>query len=95
LKKIMLSVAMLAMVLAAAAPALGQEIGGNQGPVGGDDAVQAGDNFQYAAVCQNIIGWFQTSASMRSPVLQLLRLAVPAALQLLQVGRSRPRVALR
>ncbi len=52
----MLLVAMLAMVLAAAAPALGQQIGGDQGPVGGEDAVQAGDNVQYAAVCQNILG---------------------------------------
>ena len=58
----MLLAAMLAMVLAAAAPALGQQIGGDQGPVAGDDAVQAGDNVQYAAVCQNIIGWFQASA---------------------------------
>jgi hypothetical protein len=54
--------AMLAMVLAAAAPALGQQIGGDQGPVGGEDAVQAGDNVQYAAVCQNIIGAFEASA---------------------------------
>src|SRR3712207_4388538 len=54
----MLSVAMLAMVLAAVAPALGQQIGGDQGPVGGDDAVQAGDNVQYAAVCQNILADF-------------------------------------
>jgi hypothetical protein len=52
----MLLAAMLAMVVAAAAPALAQQIGGDQGPVGGDDAVQAGDNVQYAAVCQNIIG---------------------------------------
>jgi hypothetical protein len=52
----MLLAAMLAMVLAAAAPALGQQIGGDQGPVGGEDAVQAGDNVQYAAVCQSIIG---------------------------------------
>jgi LPXTG-motif cell wall-anchored protein len=58
----MLLAAMLAMVLAAAAPALGQQIGGDQGPVAGDDAVQAGDNVQYAAVCQNIIGSFQASA---------------------------------
>jgi hypothetical protein len=56
LKKVMLLAAMLAMVVAAAAPALAQQIGGDQGPVGGDDAVQAGDNVQYAAVCQNIIG---------------------------------------
>ena len=60
--KVMLMAAMLAMVLAAAAPALGQQIGGDQGPVGGEDAVQAGDNVQYAAVCQNIIGAFEASA---------------------------------
>ncbi len=56
----MLLAAMLAMVLAAAAPALAQQIGGNQGPVAGDDAVQAGDNVQYSAVCQNIIGSFDS-----------------------------------
>jgi hypothetical protein len=59
----MLLAAMLAMVLAAAAPALGQQIGGDQGPVGGEDAVQAGDNIQYAAVCQNIIGAFEAEAN--------------------------------
>src|ERR671917_44290 len=58
----MLLAAMLAMVLAAAAPALGQQIGGDQGPVGGDDAVQAGDNVQYAAVCQSIIGSLEAEA---------------------------------
>jgi hypothetical protein len=60
LKKVMLLAAMLAMVLAAAAPALAQQIGGDQGPVAGDDAVQAGDNVQYSAVCQNIIGSFDS-----------------------------------
>src|SRR3712207_4628950 len=64
----MLLAAMLAMVLAAAAPALGQQIGGDQGPVGGDDAVQAGDNVQYAAVCQSIIGDFQASAGQGASV---------------------------
>jgi hypothetical protein len=59
----MLLAAMVAMVLAAAAPALAQQIGGDQGPVGGEDAVQAGDNVQYAAVCQNIIGAFDASAA--------------------------------
>jgi hypothetical protein len=58
----MLLAAMLAMVLAAAAPALAQQIGGDQGPVAGDDAVQAGDNVQYSAVCQNIIGSFEANA---------------------------------
>jgi hypothetical protein len=62
LRKVMLLAAMLAMVLAAAAPALGQQIGGNQGPMGGEDAVQAGDNVQFAAVCQNILGAFEASA---------------------------------
>jgi LPXTG-motif cell wall-anchored protein len=63
LRKVMLLAAMVAMVLAAAAPALAQQIGGDQGPVGGEDAVQAGDNVQYAAVCQNIIGAFDASAA--------------------------------
>jgi hypothetical protein len=58
----MLLAAMVAMVLAAAAPALGQQIGGDQGPVGGEDAVQAGDNIQYAAVCQNILGALASEA---------------------------------
>jgi hypothetical protein len=62
LRKVMLLAAMLAMVLVSAAPALGQQIGGDQGPVGGEHAVQAGDNVQYAAVCQNIIGAFEASA---------------------------------
>jgi hypothetical protein len=66
MRKVMLLAAMLAMVLAAAAPAFAQQIGGDQGPVGGDDAVQAGDNVQYAAVCQNIIGWFQASAAQNA-----------------------------
>src|SRR3712207_2877634 len=61
LKKVMLLAAMLAMVLAAAVPALAQ-IGGGQGPVAGDDAVQAGDNVQFSAVCQNIIGSFDADA---------------------------------
>ena len=55
--------AMLAMVLAAAAPALGQQIGGDQGPVGGEHAVQAGDNVQYAAVCQDLIGALEAEAA--------------------------------
>ncbi len=61
MRKVMLLAAMLAMVLAAAAPALAQQIGGDQGPVAGDDAVQAGDNVQYAAVCQNILGAFDAA----------------------------------
>jgi hypothetical protein len=63
MRKVMLLAAMLAMVLAAAAPALAQQIGGDQGPVAGDDAVQAGDNIQYAAVCQNILGALEAEAN--------------------------------
>jgi len=55
MRKLMILAAMLAMMLVSAAPALGQQIGGDQGPMAGDDAVQAGDNTQYAAVSQNII----------------------------------------
>jgi hypothetical protein len=56
----MLMAAMLAMVLAAAAPALGQ---GNVGDVNeGDDQFNVGDETVYTAVCQNIVGWFQASA---------------------------------
>src|SRR5918997_5443937 len=47
LKKVMLLAAMLAMVLAAAAPALGQAV-----------AIDEGDDVEYNAVCQNIIGGF-------------------------------------
>src|ERR671914_188321 len=47
LKKIMLLAAMLAMVLAAAAPAFGQAV-----------AIDEGDDVEYNAVCQNIIGAF-------------------------------------
>jgi hypothetical protein len=50
------------LTLLLAAAAFAQQIGGDQGPVGGEDAVQAGDNVQYAAVCQNIIGAFEASA---------------------------------
>jgi hypothetical protein len=56
----MLLAAMLAMVLAAAAPALGQ---GDVGDVNlGDDQFNVGDETVYTAVCQNIIGSFQASA---------------------------------
>jgi LPXTG-motif cell wall-anchored protein len=56
----MLLAAMLAMVLAAAAPALGQ---GDVGDVNqGDDQFNVGDETVYSAVCQNIIGAFQASA---------------------------------
>jgi hypothetical protein len=49
----MLLAAMLAMVLAAAAPALAQ----NTDVVGDENAVvNEGDDTQYNAVCQNIIG---------------------------------------
>ncbi len=53
----MLLAAMLAMVLAAAAPALGQ------GDVNlGDDQFNVGDETTYSAVCQNIIGSFDADA---------------------------------
>jgi LPXTG-motif cell wall-anchored protein len=56
----MLVAAMLAMVLAAAAPAFGQ---GDIGDVNeGDDQFNVGDETVYSAVCQNIIGSFQASA---------------------------------
>jgi hypothetical protein len=47
LRKVMLLAAMLAMVLAAAAPAFGQAV-----------AIDEGDDVEYNAVCQNIIGAF-------------------------------------
>src|ERR671915_2254627 len=48
---------MLAMVLAAVAPAFGQ------GDVNqGDDQFNVGDETVYSAVCQNIIGSFQAGA---------------------------------
>ena len=47
MKKVMLLAAMLAMVLAAAAPALAQT-----------GAIDEGDDVEYNAVCQNIIGGF-------------------------------------
>src|SRR5215218_10693310 len=47
MRKVMLLAAMLAMVLAAAAPALGQAV-----------AIDEGDDVEYNAVCQNIIGEF-------------------------------------
>jgi cytoskeletal protein RodZ len=47
MRKIMLLAAMLAMVLAAAAPALAQTV-----------AIDEGDDVEYNAVCQNIIGAF-------------------------------------
>jgi hypothetical protein len=56
----MLLAAMLAMALAAAAPALAQ---GDVGDVNqGDDQFNVGDETVYTAVCQNIIGSFQASA---------------------------------
>src|SRR3712207_1289879 len=45
MRKVMLLVAMLAMVLAAAAPAFAQTL-----------AVDEGDDVEYNAVCQNILG---------------------------------------
>jgi Tfp pilus assembly protein FimT len=62
MRKLMVLAAVLAMMLVSAAPAFAQQIGGDQGPVAGDDAVQAGDNVQYAAVSQNIIGTVDVTA---------------------------------
>src|SRR4028118_377348 len=45
MRKVMLLAAMLAMVLAAAAPAFAQAV-----------AIDEGDDVEYTAVCQNIIG---------------------------------------
>src|SRR3712207_1781685 len=45
MRKVMLLAAMLAMVLAAAAPVLAQDVN-----------VETGDDVEYNAVCQNIIG---------------------------------------
>ncbi len=60
MRKLMFMAAMLAMVLAAAAPALAQ---GDVGDVNqGDDQFNVGDETVYSAVCQNIVGWFQASA---------------------------------
>jgi hypothetical protein len=60
LRKLMLLAAMLAMVLAAAAPAIAQ---GDVGDVNmGDDQFNVGDETVYTAVCQNIIGAFEASA---------------------------------
>ncbi len=63
MRKLMVLAAMLAMMLVSAAPAFAFQIGGDQGPVAGDDAVQAGDNVQYAAVSQNIIGTVDVTAN--------------------------------
>ncbi len=59
MRKIMLLAAMVAMVLAAAAPALAQNV--NTGDVAGDDQVNQGDETVYNAVCQNIIGSFEAT----------------------------------
>jgi hypothetical protein len=59
MRKLMVLGAVLAMMLVSAAPAFAQQIGGAQGPAAGDDAVQAGNNVQYAAGSQNIIGSFE------------------------------------
>jgi hypothetical protein len=59
LRKIMLLAAMVAMVLAAAAPVLAQNA--NTGDVAGGDQVNQGDETVYNAVCQNIIGSFEAT----------------------------------
>ncbi len=60
MRKVMLLAAMLAMVLAVAAPVFAQQGGGTQ--VVGDENVVTNENqggdVQYNAVCQNIIGSF-------------------------------------
>jgi LPXTG-motif cell wall-anchored protein len=57
----MLVAAMLAMVLAVAAPALAQ---GDIGDVNeGDDQFNVGDETVYSAVCQNILGAFDAAAA--------------------------------
>jgi hypothetical protein len=57
----MLLAAMLAMALAAVAPALGQ---GDVGDVNeGDDQFNVGDETVYSAVCQNIIGALEAEAN--------------------------------
>src|SRR5918999_2382600 len=57
----MLVAAMLAMVLAAAAPALAQ---GDVGDVNlGDDQFNVGDETVYSAVCQNILGSFDATVA--------------------------------
>ncbi len=61
MRKLMVLAAVLALMLVTAAPAFAQ-IGGDQGPVAGGDAVQAGNNVQYAAGSQNILGSFQAEA---------------------------------
>jgi hypothetical protein len=63
MRKVMVLGAMLAMMLVSAAPAFAQQIGGDQGPAAGDDAVQAGNNVQYAAGSQNIIGTVDVTAN--------------------------------
>ena len=55
----MLLAAMVAMVLAAAAPVLAQNA--NTGDVAGGDQVNQGDETVYNAVCQNIIGSFEAT----------------------------------
>ena len=59
MRKIMLLAAMVAMVLAAAAPALAQSV--DTGDAAGDDQVNQGDETVYNAVCQNIIGSFEAT----------------------------------
>ena len=71
MRKLMVLAAVLAMMLVSAAPAFAQQIGGDQGPVAGDDAVQAGDNVQYAAVSQNIIGTVDVTANQDATAFSL------------------------
>jgi hypothetical protein len=65
MRKVLWLAAMLAMVLAAAAPALAQQIGGED-QYEEDEIEEPGDNVQLTAVCQNVIGWFQASAAQNA-----------------------------
>ena len=65
MKKVMLLAAMLAMVLAAAAPALAQNV--NTGNEAGGDQVNQGDTAVFNAVCQNIIGSFEATTGQYGP----------------------------
>ena len=56
MRKIMLLAAMLAMVLAAAAPALAQSV--DTGDAAGGSQVNQGDETVFNALCQDIIGSF-------------------------------------
>jgi hypothetical protein len=70
MRKVMWLAAMLAMVLAAAAPALGQQIGGEDqyDPIDGTPSAPAQEDEikEPGDICQNVIGWFQASAAQNA-----------------------------